>query len=98
MDNPGQDQWRSGGPSELLAAPEKAGYDLVAVRGGEPDQMFDRAIASFCGMQGFVPKGSRVLVKPNTSWDVPPERGGNTHPALVMRIIEHCLSAGARGR
>lgn len=84
------------GVGKLLAAPKGLGYDLVAVRGGEPDQMFDSAMASMGGMHTFVPRGSRVLVKPNIGWDVPPERGGNTHPALVGRIIEHCLSAGAR--
>ena len=71
-------------------------YDLVAVRGGEPGEMFDRAIASLGGMQAFVPRGSRVVVKPNIGWDVTPERGGNTNPALVKRIVEHCLQAGAR--
>jgi len=77
-------------------AATKAAYDLVAVKGGEPDVMFDRAIASLGGMGKFVPKGSRVLVKPNIGWDVSPERAANTNPKLVARIIEHCLSAGAR--
>lgn len=85
------------GVGKLFAAPKGVAYDLVAVRGGEPDQMFDRAIASLGGMQTFVPRGSRVVVKPNIGWDLPPERGGNTHPALVGRIVEHCFSAGARG-
>lgn len=84
------------GVGRIWAAPKDAAYDLVAVRGGKPDRMFDSAIASLGGMQPFVPRGSRVLVKPNIGWDVPPERGGNTHPVLVGRIVEHCLSAGAR--
>ncbi len=71
-------------------------YDLVAVRGGEPDLMFDKAIGSLGGMQMFVPKGSKVLVKPNIGWDVTPDRGGNTNPKLVSRIIEQCLHAGAK--
>ncbi|SLM28263.1 conserved exported hypothetical protein [Desulfamplus magnetovallimortis] len=74
----------------------KSAWDLVAVKGGEPDLMFDSAIASLGGMQNFVPKGSRVLVKPNIGWDVPPERAGNTHPKLVGRIVEHCITAGAK--
>jgi len=84
--------------SSLLAAPPKssAAYDLVAVKGGEPEIMFDKAIASLGGMKTFVPKGGKVLVKPNIGWDAPPERAGNTHPKLVARIIEHCLSAGAK--
>ncbi len=81
----------------LAASPvSPAAYDLVAVRGGEPEVMFDKAIASLGGMEKFVPRGSKVLVKPNIGWDVTPERAGNTHPKLVARIIEHCLNAGAK--
>jgi len=76
---------------------QKSGLpDLVAVRGGEPDLMFDRAIEMYGGMSHFVKKGARVLVKPNIGWDVTPERGGDTHPALVKRVIEHCYNAGAK--
>lgn len=71
-------------------------YDLVAVKGGEPEVMFDKAIASFGGMGRFVSKGQTVVVKPNIGWDVPPERAGNTNPRLVKRIIEHCYNAGAK--
>ncbi|MGW8195774.1 MAG: DUF362 domain-containing protein, partial [Desulforhopalus sp.] len=83
--------------SKALAAPSgsTAPYDLVAVKGAKPDIMFDQAMASLGGMSNFVPKGSRVVVKPNIGWDVPPDRGGNTHPKLISRIIEHCLQAGA---
>ena len=84
--------------SKALAAPSgsTAPYDLVAVKGAEPDMMFDKAIASLGGMSNFVSKGSKVLVKPNIGWDVTPDRAGNTHPGLVARIIEHCLNAGAK--
>jgi len=84
--------------SKALAAPSRstAPYDLVAVKGAEPDMMFDKAIASLGGMSNFVSKGSKVLVKPNIGWDVTPDRAGNTHPGLVARIIEHCLNAGAK--
>ncbi len=43
-----------------------------------------------------MPRGGKVLVKPNIGWDVSPERGGNTNPKLVARIIRHCLDAGAK--
>lgn len=71
-------------------------YDLVAVKGGEPEAMFDLAMASLGGMALFVPMGGNVVVKPNIGWDVSPERAGNTNPKLVARIVEHCLEAGAR--
>ena len=71
-------------------------FDLVAVRGGEVVPMFERAIAELGGMQQFVKRGQTVVVKPNIGWDVPPERGGNTQPDLVGKIVEHCVRAGAR--
>ncbi|NGO40308.1 DUF362 domain-containing protein [Limisphaera ngatamarikiensis] len=69
---------------------------LVAVRDGERAAMLDRALAELGGMKAFVKPGQTVLVKPNIGWDVPPERGANTHPELVQRIVELCLEAGAR--
>jgi uncharacterized protein (DUF362 family) len=71
-------------------------FDLVAVKDGEPVQMFDKGIESLGGMKAFVKKGQTVVVKPNIGWDTPPERGANTNPDLVKRIIEHCFSAGAK--
>jgi uncharacterized protein (DUF362 family) len=71
-------------------------FDLVAIKGSEPDIMFDKAIASLGGMKNFVKKGDNVVVKPNIGWDVSIERAGNTNPLLVKRIIEHCFNAGAK--
>lgn len=71
-------------------------YDLVAIKGGEPEVMFDTAIKAMGGMQQFVKKGQTVLVKPNIGWDVAPERAGNTNPALVKRVVQHCMEAGAK--
>jgi len=71
-------------------------YDLVAIKGGEPGIMFDQAIAALGGMQAFVKKGQKVVIKPNIGWDVSPERAGNTNPMLVKRVVEHCFQAGAK--
>ena len=70
--------------------------DLVAVRNGEPAELFDKGIEAFGGMGNFVRKGQTVLIKPNMSWAVEPEIAGNTNPALLKRVIEHCLEAGAK--
>ena len=72
------------------------GYDLVAIKGGEPHIMFDKAIESFGGMKAFVKKGQTVVLKPNIGWDVTAERAGNTNPLLVKQIIKHCFNAGAK--
>ncbi len=70
-------------------------YDLIAVKDGEPDKMFEKAIDAMGGMSKFVKRGQTVVVKPNIGWDVSPERAGNTNPKLVARIIKHCFDAGA---
>ncbi len=70
--------------------------DLVAVKNGDAAAMFDRGIQELGGMKAFVKKGQTVVVKPNIGWDVPPERAGNTNPALVARIVEQALAAGAK--
>ena len=84
--------------STRLFAAESASprYDLVAVKDGEPEALFDQGIQALGGMQTFVKKGQTVVVKPNMAWDVPPERAANTNPQLVKRIVEHCLNAGAK--
>jgi uncharacterized protein (DUF362 family) len=71
-------------------------WDLVAVKGGEPGVMFDKAILSLGGMNKYVKPNQTVVVKPNIGWDTNIERGANTNPQLVARIIEHCISAGAK--
>lgn len=86
----------SGRFSRLFAAVPPLKYDLVAVKGGEPDAMFDVAIAALGGITSFVRKGQKVVIKPNIGWDVAPERAGNTNPKLVARIIQRCLDAGAK--
>ena len=48
------------------------------------------------GMGRFVKRGQTVTVKPNIGWAVAPELGANTNPAVVKRVIEHCLDAGAK--
>ncbi|WP_455672140.1 DUF362 domain-containing protein [Phocaeicola sp.] len=73
-----------------------AGYDLVAVMGGEPDEMFRRAITEIGGMGRFVKPGNKVVVKPNIGWDKTPELAGNTNPKLVTEIIKQCFAAGAK--
>ena len=74
----------------------KGPVDLVAIKGGEPDVMFNRAMASLGGMKKFVKPNQTVVVKPNIGWDVTPERAGNTNPVLVKQIIKQCLDAGAK--
>jgi len=69
--------------------------DLVAVMGGEPAEMYAKAIESLGGMGKYVKRGQKVVVKPNIGWDRTPEEGANTTPELVVAIIKDCFGAGA---
>ncbi|MDR2500647.1 MAG: DUF362 domain-containing protein [Treponema sp.] len=70
--------------------------DLVALKGGKPEEMFDRGMRQIGGMGRFVKNGQTVVVKPNMSWDLSPEYAANTSPALVAAVVKHCLDAGAK--
>lgn len=69
--------------------------DLVAVMGGEPDEMFRRGISELGGIKNFVKQGMKVALKPNIGWDKAPELAANTNPVLVAEITKQCLEAGA---
>lgn len=77
------------------AEPEKKLPDAVAVRNGEPAEMFRKGIEKLGGMKSFVKPGQKVVVKPNIAWDQPPEMAANTHPELVEEIVKQCVAAGA---
>ena len=86
-----------GGPVRLAAQIMPPGQpDLVAIKNGEPDVMFRKAIELMGGMDRFVKKGQTVLVKPNIAFPSTPEYGANTNPLLVKAVVEHCFAAGAR--
>ena len=69
--------------------------DLVAVMGGEPAAMLDKILAEIGGIDKFVKKGNKVVLKPNIGWDKAPEMAANTNPDLVAAMVRKCLAAGA---
>jgi uncharacterized protein (DUF362 family) len=70
--------------------------ELVAVMGGEPEEMLKKALAELGGIGKFVGKGQKVVIKPNIGWDRTPELGANTNPELIGALIRQCLAAGAQ--
>ncbi|MDR1098425.1 MAG: DUF362 domain-containing protein [Tannerella sp.] len=69
--------------------------DLVAVMGGEPEAMLDKALETLGGIGNFVKKGQKIVIKPNIGWDRTPELAGNTNPQLMGALVKKCLDAGA---
>lgn len=82
--------------ASLFAETGKGHPDLVAVRNGMPDKMFETGIAALGGMKRFVKPNQTVVIKPNIGWDVVPELGANTNPALIKAIVKECYLAGAK--
>jgi uncharacterized protein (DUF362 family) len=70
--------------------------DMVAVMGGEPAQLLDRALQEMGGIGKYVKKGQTVAIKPNIGWDKKPEFAANTNPDLVKALVEQCFKAGAK--
>ena len=69
--------------------------DMVAVMGGEPKEMLDKALEALGGIEKFVKRGQKIVIKPNVAWDRAPEMAGNTNPDLVEALVRKCLDAGA---
>lgn len=70
--------------------------DLVAIQGGEPEVMLQRALKELGGIEKYVKKGQTVVVKPNIGWDRTPELAANTNPKLVAALVKECKKAGAK--
>lgn len=70
--------------------------DMVAVMGGEPAIMLDKALEALGGIGKYVKKGDKIVIKPNIGWDRAPEMAGNTNPELIKALIKKCLDAGAQ--
>ena len=69
--------------------------DLVAVMGGEPAAMLDKALETLGGIGNFVKRGQKIVIKPNIGWDRAPELAANTNPQLVGALVKKCIDAGA---
>ncbi len=68
---------------------------MAIVRGADRKVMFERGIAALGGMESFVQKGDRVLIKVNAAFATPPSLGATTHPEILAAVAGLCFKAGA---
>ncbi len=68
---------------------------LAVGKGTDYEALVAKVLEPLGGLEPFVKKGDRVVIKPNISWDRSPEQGANTHPLLVKAMVKLCLAAGA---
>jgi len=88
----------SNGVSRLPpSAPPAGSAYLAAARGGDdPEALVRRAVAAIGGMERFVAKGSKVLVKPNVcTAGRSYEYAATTNPRVVAAVVKLCREAGA---
>jgi uncharacterized protein (DUF362 family) len=81
---------------EASKAAANAVPDMAIARGKEPAELVEAAMKALGGMERFISKGDKVLVKPNIGWDRTPEQAANTNPVVVRTIVEQCFKAGAK--
>jgi uncharacterized protein (DUF362 family) len=74
----------------------EAAPDMVAVMGGEPAALLDKALEEMGGIEKYVKAGQSVVIKPNIGWDKKPNFAANTNPELIDALIKQCFKAGAK--
>jgi uncharacterized protein (DUF362 family) len=78
------------------ATPSAGLPDLVVARGGEPEDLVRRALASLGGMERFVQPGYNVIIKPNICVAYRSyEYAATTNPWVVAGLVKMCREAGA---
>ncbi|MDQ7824739.1 MAG: DUF362 domain-containing protein [Candidatus Eremiobacteraeota bacterium] len=81
-----------GGISQAQPAASK----IVVAKDGNLYGRLINALKPFGGIERFVRKGSKVLLKPNIGWAREPRQAGNTNPDLVGHLVKLCYKAGAK--
>jgi uncharacterized protein (DUF362 family) len=82
-------------PPPAASAPLAVDSKLVDVHGSDPAKMVGAALTALGGIEAFVKKGDRVVVKPNAAFAKPPEWATTTNPAVVRAVVAACHEAGA---
>jgi len=82
----------SGLPDFSLA---EAGRRMCIARGAERPRALQLALQALGGIETFIRKGDRVLIKVNAAFASPPLLSATSHPELVSEMIRLCRKAGA---
>ncbi|WP_243363090.1 DUF362 domain-containing protein [Fundidesulfovibrio terrae] len=68
---------------------------MAVVRGADRAAMFDLGVRALGGIEAFIKKGDRVLIKVNAAFASPAALGATTHPELLTAVASACVKAGA---
>ncbi|MEN6441335.1 MAG: DUF362 domain-containing protein [Syntrophobacter sp.] len=82
-----------------LALPDfsvpEAGRKIAIITGADRVKSVNTGIQALGGIETFIKKGDRVLVKVNAAFASPPALCATTHPELISEVVRLCLKAGA---
>jgi uncharacterized protein (DUF362 family) len=87
------------GQKDLVTLPDFSLSSLKGkmsiVTGGDRTETVRRAFDAMGGIETFIKKGDRVLLKVNAAFATPPILSATTNPQLVAEIARLCYKAGA---
>ena len=69
--------------------------DLAVFRGDDPEKNVRAALVALGGMERFVGKGAKVVLKPNVLTGAAPEYAVTTNPDVLRAVAALCFEAGA---
>jgi len=73
----------------------EAGRRMCIARGADRAGTLKLALQALGGIEAFIRKGDRVLIKVNAAFASPPLLSATTHPELLSEMIRLCRQAGA---
>ena len=79
--------------NEVMAEPRPSTVSMA--EGTDYGALVSKVLSPLGGLQNFIKKGQKVVIKPNIGWDRTPEQGANTHPEVVKALARLALEAGA---
>ena len=89
------------GPENLVVIPDHAvsraegSVQMAIARGKDPTVNTQKALAALGGMEAFIKRGDKVVVKPNVGWNRRAEQAANTTPEVVAEVVRQAVAAGA---
>jgi len=70
--------------------------EICIGKGENFEEVTKRVVEKLGGIERFVKRGAKVVIKPNIGWNRTPGQGANTHPDVVSALVKLCKKAGAR--
>ena len=78
-----------------FAPPKDIRNKLVVASGPDVESKIEEALARLGGLEKFIHRGDKVVLKPNAAWARTPGQGATTDPKIVETMASLCKKAGA---